>query len=199
MAGIVVEVGSSVQKFKVGDKVGVGVIHDCCMECEMCKEGEEQYCEKGMVEAYDSGKNKSYGSHIGGNLEVHTLGGYSGSVVLHERFVLKIPDSMPLEKVGPLLCAGITVYDPLRQWGATTGKPMTIGVAGIGGLGTMGIKLAKSLGHRVVAISSTAQKEALAKEKGADSFVVSTEWKSMNAEEGKIDIILNTISAKHSI
>ena len=152
-----------------------------------------------MVEAYDSSKDQGYESHIGGNMELHTLGGYSGSVVVDERYVIKVPKDMPLEKVGPLLCAGITVYDPMRQWGALLGKPMCIGVAGIGGLGTMGIKLAKSLGHRVVAISSSENKEAMAKEKGADAFVVSSSYKSMRAENGKIDIILNTISAAHSV
>ena len=104
-------------------------------------------------------------------MKVHTLGGYSGSVVVHERFAVKIPEGAPMEKVAPLFCAGITVYDPMRQWGATKGIPMCIGVAGIGGLGTMGIKLAKSLGHRVVAISHNENKTNMAKFKGADSFV----------------------------
>lgn len=152
-----------------------------------------------MIEAYDSFKDQGYEGHVGGNMDVHTLGGYSGSMVVHERYVIKVPHDMPLEKVGPLLCAGITVYDPMRQWGATTGKPMVIGVAGIGGLGTLGIKIAKSFGHRVVAISSSNKKEAMAKDKGADAFVVSTDPKSMETEEGKLDLLLNTISAGHSV
>jgi uncharacterized zinc-type alcohol dehydrogenase-like protein len=101
---------------------------------------------------------KRPGGHQGGNLAVQTHGGYSGSHVLHEHFVIKIPDNIPLEKAAPLLCAGITMYDPLRHWGATSGKPMTIGIIGVGGLGTMGLKLAKALGHRVVAISTSPNK-----------------------------------------
>lgn len=200
VAGVVAEVGAKVTKVKVGDHVGLGVIHDSCMDCPSCNDGEENYCQKGMVEAYDSDKAQDYESHIGGNMDVHTLGGYSGSCVVHERFVLKLPEEMPLEKVGPILCAGITVYDPLRYWGATKeGKKMCIGVAGIGGLGTMGLKLAKSLGHRVVAISSSDKKEKMALEKGADAYVNSSDYKSMNEENGKIDLIINTISASHSV
>ena len=102
-------------------------------------------------------------NHYGGNPDTQTFGGYSGSIVLHEHFILKIPDGVPLEKAGPILCAGITMYDPLKQWGATQGKKMTIGIVGIGGLGTMGIKLAKALGHEVIAISSSPEKAELAK------------------------------------
>ena len=113
---------------------------------------------------------------------------------------MKIPDSVPLEKAGPIICAGITMFDPLVHWGAVDGnKKMTIGVCGLGGLGTMGIKLAHALGHRVVAISTSASKEELAKQKGADSFVVSTDEDSMKKEEGRIDLILNTISADHEV
>jgi len=97
------------------------------------------------------------------------------------------------------MCAGITLFDPLVHWGANEGKKMTIGIIGIGGLGTMGIKMAKAMGHRVIAISTSANKEAIAKEKGAEAFVVSTDTASMAAEAGKIDLILNTISANHQV
>jgi len=111
---------------------------------------------------------------------------------------LKIPDGVPLEKAGPLLCAGSTVFDPLMHWGAVDGgKKMCIGIIGIGGLGTLGVKMAHALGHRVVAISSSPAKEQLAKEKGADAFVVSTDPASMEAETGKMHLILNTVSAGH--
>ena len=111
---------------------------------------------------------------------------------------MRIPDAVPLEKAGPILCAGITMFDPLIYWGAVDGnKKMSIGIVGVGGLGTMGIKLAKALGHRVIAISTTASKEQLAKDKGADSFVISTNPDSMKTETGKIDLILNTVSAEH--
>jgi alcohol dehydrogenase (NADP+) len=98
---------------------------------------------------------------------------------LHEHFIVKIPEGIPLDKAGPILCAGITMYDPLRHWGATSGNKMTIGIIGVGGLGSMGIKLAKALGHTVVAISSTQSKKELAISKGADIFIVSSDPDSM--------------------
>jgi D-arabinose 1-dehydrogenase-like Zn-dependent alcohol dehydrogenase len=104
-----------------------------------------------------------------------TYGGYSGSTCLHEHFMMRIPDEIPIEMAGPILCAGITVYDPLKYWGACRGEKMTIGIVGIGGLGTMAIKMAKALGHRVVAISTNANKKKMALEKGADQFVVSSD------------------------
>jgi uncharacterized zinc-type alcohol dehydrogenase-like protein len=119
--------------------------------------------------------------------------------VVHEKFCLKIPSNLPIEKASPILCAGITMYDPLRHWGATKGKKMTIGVVGIGGLGTMGIKLAKAMGHDVVAISTSAGKEALAKEKGATHFCVSTDPESINKHSNTCDLILNVVSANHDL
>ena len=149
-----------------------------------------------MVFTYNG--EKTY-SRIGGNQELKTFGGYSASNVVHERFVCKIPDGIPLENAAPILCAGITMYDPMRHWGATKGKKMTIGIIGVGGLGTMGVKLAKALGHDVVAISTSAGKESLAKEKGATHFVVSTDQESVKACAGKCDLILNTVSANHDL
>lgn len=195
LVGTVTEVGAKVTKVKVGDNVGVGVIKDSCLDCATCENGDEQYCEKGNnVHTYNSMKRYT---HIGGNQDTQNFGGYSASEVVHERFILRIPDGVPLDKAGPILCAGITLYDPLVHWGATKGKKMTIGIVGIGGLGTMGIKLAKAMGHRVVAISTSNKKETMAKEKGADSFVVSTDPESMKTETNKIDLILNTVSASH--
>jgi len=195
LVGVVEEIGPKVTKVKVGDNVGVGCIVDSCLDCGHCKNGEEQYCDKGMTGTY--GGEKKHG-HLGGNPATQTFGGYSGTHVSYEHFVFKIPDGMDLAKVGPLLCAGITTYDPLRHWGATkTDKKMTIGVIGVGGLGTMGIKLAKALGHRVVAISRTMAKEAAAKAKGADVLVASSDPESMKTEHGKCDLILNTVSANH--
>mmetsp|Transcript_11207 Transcript_11207/g.18853 ORF Transcript_11207/g.18853 Transcript_11207/m.18853 type:complete len:204 (+) Transcript_11207:1059-1670(+) len=157
MVGRVVEVGSKVSKVKVGDHVGVGVISDSCLNCHSCDIGDEQYCEGGKhVATYNDMKRYS---HIGGNPDSQTFGGYSASNVLNEHFTIKIPKGIPLERASPLLCAGITMYDPLKHWGATEGKKMRIGVAGIGGLGTMGIKLAKALGHEVFAISNEASQE----------------------------------------
>jgi uncharacterized zinc-type alcohol dehydrogenase-like protein len=142
--------------------------------------------------------DKKYG-RVGGNQESKTQGGYSESHTVHEHFVNIIPDNLPLDKAGPIMCAGITLYSPIKHWGGLSGKKMTIGVVGIGGLGTMGIKIAKALGHDVVAISTSANKEAIAKEKGATHFVVSTDPESMATMKGKINLILSTISANHDI
>ena len=121
--------------------------------------------------------------------------------MVHEHFVHKIPDGMPLDKAAPILCAGITMWSPLEHWGATVpgGKKMNIGIVGVGGLGTMGIKLAATLGHRVVAISTCSSKEELAREKGAQGFVVSNDPESVSKEQKKLHLILNTVSAHHSI
>lgn len=157
LVGTVLEVGSKVTKVKVGDNVGVGCISDSCLDCKMCAIGDEQYCMGGgNVHTYND--EKRYG-HIGGNPSTQTFGGYSGSNTLHEHFILKLPSTLDLQKAGPILCAGITLYDPLRHWGATTKQGMTIGIVGVGGLGTMGIKLAKALGHTVVAVSTSQHKE----------------------------------------
>jgi len=198
LAGKVVEVGSKVTKVQVGDNVGVGVISDSCLDCRNCTLGDEQYCIGGKsVSTY--GDKKRY-THIGGNPDSMTYGGYSGSHCLNEHFIMKIPDGVPLEKAGPILCAGITMYDPLRYWGATKGdREMNIGIVGIGGLGTMGIKLAKALGHKVFAISTSAHKEAMAKEKGADGFIVSSDPAQMEAHKMTLDLILNTVSAEHEV
>jgi len=195
--GKVTEVGASVTKFKIGDHVGVGCYVDSCDECSSCAEGDIPYCEKGNVLSLNS--DKKY-KRVGGNKNERTMGGYSSTYVVHETFAFKIPDALDLSKAAPILCGGITVYDPLRHWGATEeGRKMTIGVVGIGGLGTMGIKLSKALGHTVVAISTSPNKEALAKEKGADFFVASADKDSIMACAGKCDLILNTVSANHDL
>jgi len=138
------------------------------------------------------------GKNAGGNPDCQTWGGYTGSIVVYERFVCMIPETVPLEAAGPIMCAGVTLYDPMKHWGCLNKeKPKTVGIIGIGGLGTMGIKIAKAAGNRVVAISTSIGKEALAKEKGADAFVVSTYPESMKKEFAKCDLILNTISANH--
>jgi len=196
LVGTVTEIGSSVKKIKLGDKVGVGCMIDSCLKCGPCKSGEEQYCIEGNVQTYNAAKMYD---RVGGSKEAQTFGGYSGSMVVDEHFVMKIPEGIPMEVAGPLFCAAITVYDPLRQWGYTTGEPKKVGIVGVGGLGTMGIKIASALGHKVYAISTSPHKKHLAKKKGAHSFVVSTDKKSMESNLGKMDIILNTISADHQV
>jgi len=197
-AGVVTEVGAKVTKVKVGDRVGVGCFIDACLNCKMCKRGDEHYCEKGMTQTYNS---KKIHGRVGGNPDLTTFGGYSCSNVVHEYFVMKIPDAIPFEKAPPIFCAAITLYDPLRHWGATKDDrvKMVIGVCGIGGLGTMGIKIAKALGHTVVAVSRSARKEKMAKEKGADYYVATSDPKSVTDCPVKCDLILNTVGAKHDI
>ena len=195
LLGKVVEVGTGVTKVKVGDHVTVGCFVESCLNCEFCKDGDEQYCDK-MTQTYNDVRKT--GHHLG-DKETTTKGGYSGSNTVHEKFVCKVPEGMDLAKTAPLVCAGITMYDPLRHWGYTKTKGKTVGIIGIGGLGTMGIKLAKALGHKVVAIARSADKEAVAKAKGADTFVASTSEESMKAAEGTCDLILNTVPVNHDV
>lgn len=139
-------------------------------------------------------------SHIGGNPDVQNLGGYTQYDVAHEHFLLKIPNGMDLSRAAPLVCAGITMWDPLKHWGATNpDKKLNIGIVGVGGLGTMGIKLAAALGHRVVAISSSKRKEDVARSKGAHNYVVSTDQESLSTEAGALNLILDTVPIHHSI
>ena len=196
LIGRVTEVGKNVTKFKVGDNVGVGCMVDTCLECPQCLQGDEQYCHKGKCGTYNG--NRKYG-RVPGNQDLPTYGGYTASNVVHQHFVFSIPDSIPLELAAPILCAGITMYDPLKQWGATKGHKMVIGIVGIGGLGTMGIKIAKALGHDVVAISTSAAKKEMATAKGATHFVVSTDPESVKAHAGMCNLVLNTISADHDV
>jgi len=197
LLGRVTEIGSQVTKFKVGDICAVGCFIDACLNCVNCLKGDEQYCMLGMTGTYNGVKKHG---RVGGNQETKTAGGYSASHTVHEDFVLKIPDGMDLERTAPILCAGITMYSPLKHWGAASGESKkTVGIVGIGGLGTMGIKLAKALGNDVMAISSSSNKEALAKEKGATMFACSRDPESMKAQAGKCDLILNTVSATHDI
>eukprot|EP00116_Pleurobrachia_bachei_P005400 sb/3465662/ len=194
LVGIVTEIGPEVTKVAVGDKVAVGCTCDSCQDCDRCNKGEENYClNGGQTHTYNA--NKIHG-HIGGNPETQTLGGYSGSTVLHERYIMPLPADMELHKAAPLVCAGITMYDPLRHWGALEpGRKMTIGIAGLGGLGTMGVKLAAAMGHKVVVISGTLSKKQMALDKGASDFVVLSDPKSLYANSNTMDLILNTISA----
>jgi len=192
LAGVCIQVGSKVSKVKVGDHVGVGCMLDSCKNCSNCKKGEEQKCSK-QVGTYNG---KDYHgratSHPPGR---STLGGYTSKFVVHEDFAILIPKDYPLEAAGPVMCAGITMYDPMRCYGVKEGH--NVGIIGLGGLGQMGIRVAKALGAKVTAISRSSGKEAFAKECGADDFIVSSSAEDMKKHEGALDLILNTIPVYH--
>ncbi|XP_038978987.1 probable mannitol dehydrogenase [Phoenix dactylifera] len=188
IVGAVTEVGSNVRKFKVGDKVGVGCLVNSCRSCDGCKQGFENYCPR-MILTYNS-------IDADGTM---TYGGYSDMVVVKEHFVMRIPDTMPLDKCAPLLCAGITVYSPLKYFGLNEpGKHL--GVVGLGGLGHVAVKFAKAFGVKVTVISSSPRKEKEAIEHlGADAFMISSNPEQMQAAMGTMDGIINTVSAVHSL
>lgn len=188
IVGRITNVGSAVTKFKVGDLAGVGCMVDSCRECESCKEGLEQYCERGNVQTYN-GRDK--------HLNQQTFGGYSERVVVDEDFVLKIPSNLDLAATAPLLCAGITTYSPLRHWNVGPGKK--VGIVGIGGLGHMGVKIAKAMGAHVVVITTSPAKVEDAKRLGADEVILSSSEAQMKANGGTLHFILDCVSAQHNI
>jgi uncharacterized zinc-type alcohol dehydrogenase-like protein len=188
IVGKIIRVGDHVSKFQVGDIVGVGCIVDSCRECQYCQEGLEQYCEPGMTGTYNSPDKY---------LDTPTFGGYSESVVVDENYVLRIPENLDLAATAPLLCAGITTYSPLRHWNVGPGQK--VGIVGIGGLGHMGIKIAKAMGAHVVAFTTSESKFAEAKRLGADEVVLSKDKDQMAAYRGKLNFILDAVSAEHDI
>ncbi|PRY55234.1 putative zinc-type alcohol dehydrogenase-like protein [Arcticibacter pallidicorallinus] len=188
IVGKIVSLGDHVSKFKLGDMVGVGCMVDSCRECQYCKEGLEQYCEPGATQTYNSPDK-----HLG----TQTYGGYSERIVVDESFVLRIPANLDLAATAPLLCAGITTYSPLKHW--KVGPGMKVGIVGIGGLGHMGIKIARAMGAHVVAFTTSESKFAEAKRLGADEVVLSKDDKQMAAFHGKLHFILDAVSAQHDI
>jgi uncharacterized zinc-type alcohol dehydrogenase-like protein len=185
IAGIVAEVGSEVTKHKVGDKVGVGCMVNSCGECANCKQGLEQYCLNGMVGTY--GDADVYGDGI------RTQGGYSTHVVVTEKFVLSIPESIPLDKAAPLLCAGITTYSPLRHWNAGPGKK--VAVIGMGGLGHMAVKLGHTMGAEITVLSRTLSKKEEGLKLGASDYYATEDPETFEKLAGRFDLIINTVSA----
>merc|ERR1719334_1256269 len=164
------------------------------MDCPACAKAHEHGCHKGMTMTYNS--DLKHG-HIATD-KTWTFGGYSGSITVNKRFIVKIPTGYPLEAAGPVFCAGITMFSPLNYHKAKEGG-LRVGIVGIGGLGQMGVQLARAMGNKVTAISTSPSKEAAAKEIGADSFVVSTDPSSMKAAAGSCNLILNTVSADHQL
>ncbi|XP_008236562.1 PREDICTED: 8-hydroxygeraniol dehydrogenase-like isoform X2 [Prunus mume] len=188
IVGEVTEVGSKVKKVKVGDKVGVGCMVGACHACDNCNNDLENYCPKMVL---------TYGSvYTDGTL---TYGGYSDSMVANEHYIVRFPENMPLDAGAPLLCAGITVYSPLKYFGlAEPGKH--VGIVGLGGLGHVGVKFAKALGAKVTVIStSPSKKDEALNQLGAHSFLVSSDQDQMQAAMGTLDGIIDTVSAVHPI
>ncbi len=183
IAGVVEEVGTEVDKYSVDDRVGVGCMVDSCRECENCKAGEEQYCLRGNTGTYGS---------IGADGRP-TDGGYSTHIVVDQDFVLGIPEGIGLDEAAPLLCAGITLYSPLKHWKA--GPGMKVAIVGMGGLGHMGVKIAHALGAEVTVLSQSLSKQEDGKRFGADHYFATSEKETFTELAGSFDLIINTVSA----
>jgi uncharacterized zinc-type alcohol dehydrogenase-like protein len=189
IVGRVVEVGGRVARFKTGDNVGVGCMVDSCQACSACAEGLEQYCENGFTGTYNGPEQGT-----GGN----TYGGYSNRIVVDEKFVLNVRHPQEqMAAVAPLLCAGITTWSPLRKW--KVGPGQTVGVVGLGGLGHMGVKLARALGAQVVLFTTSPGKSADALRLGAQEVVISTDGKAMAGQRNRFDLVLDTVAAPHDL
>jgi uncharacterized zinc-type alcohol dehydrogenase-like protein len=188
IVGKVTQVGSSVNKFKIGDTVAIGCMVDSCQTCSSCKQGHEQYCLNGMTGTYN-GKDR----HLGG----HTFGGYSEKIVVQQNFVLSVPANLDLAAAAPLLCAGITTWSPLKHWNVK--QWMKVAVVGLGGLGHMAIKLAKALGADVTLFSRSKSKIQDAKDLGADEVIISTDRSAMKAVSGQFDLIIDTVPYVHDV
>lgn len=189
IVGRVTALGSKVSQYNVGDIVGVGCLVDSCRHCASCNEGLEQYCENGFTLTYN-GKDQ-----IGGTPHTRTFGGYSNTITVDQRFVLRIPKNLDLAATAPLLCAGITTYSPLKHWKVGAGQK--VGVIGLGGLGHMGVKFAHAMGAHVVMITTSAKKGEDAKKLGANEVLLSKDAKAMAAAQSSFDFLLNTIPVGH--
>src|SRR5579885_2438941 len=188
IVGKVVKVGDQVKKFKEGDIVAVGCLVDSCRHCHGCQDGLEQYCETGFTLTYNSPEKETGGM---------TYGGYSDSIVVSQDFVLKVPGSLDIKAVAPLLCAGITTYSPLRHWKVKKGDK--VGVFGLGGLAHMAVKMAHALGATVTMITTSPDKEKDARRLGASDVLISTNKDMMDKFANHFDLIINTIPRTHDI
>ncbi len=186
IVGTVKRVGTAVKSFKMGDLAGVGCIVDSCRTCPNCEAGIEQYCDVGANGTYNSRERDG---------KTPTYGGYSTQIVVDEKYTLHVSPKLPLDKTAPLLCAGITMFSPLRHWNA--GKGTRVGDMGLGGLGHMGVKIAKAMGCDVTVLSSSKSKEADAKRLGAHEFAYTGEPSAFKTWGNHFDLILNSVSAPH--
>lgn len=187
IAGLVGAVGSAVTSHKVGDRVGVGCMVNSCGVCGPCLADEEQYCAKGATMTYNTKVDQSV--QPGG----HTLGGYSTRVVVTEDFVVAIPEGIGLDVAAPLLCAGVTLFSPLRHWGAGPGK--RVAIIGMGGLGHVGVKIASAMGADVTVLSHSLSKQEDGTRFGADHYYATEDRQIFKTLRGQFDLILNTVSA----
>lgn len=185
IVGTVTQVGTAVKKFRVNDRVGVGCFVDSCRTCNACCEGREQYCETGMILTYG-------GRDMNGEI---TQGGYSTQIVVNENYVMNIPQALSPAGAAPLLCAGVTVYSPLRHWGV--GKDHKLGVVGLGGLGHMAVKIAKAFGAEVTVLSTSERKREDAFKVGAANFALTSDPKTFTKLQRYFHYILDTVSAPH--
>ncbi|MDY7025214.1 MAG: NAD(P)-dependent alcohol dehydrogenase [Pseudomonadota bacterium] len=188
IVGRVTRVGKDVSRFKEGDAAAVGCMVDSCLSCDQCDHGEEQYCREGMTQTYSSEDLISGG---------YTYGGFSTHIVVREHFVLNVPESMELSKVPPLVCAGITTFSPLKNWGIKEGS--RVAVVGIGGLGHMAVQLAVGLGAKVTAITRSEEKGEEAKTFGAHESLLSTDKAAMKAAHSQFDLIIDTVPVNHDL
>jgi len=188
IVGRVTAIGDHVKNFKVGELAAIGCIVDSCGHCEYCNEGIEQFCDEGVTFSFNSPDKVSGG---------HTFGGFSKTYVCNERYVLHMPEFKDLAAAAPLLCAGITVYSPLKHWGAGPGKK--VGILGIGGLGHVAIKIAKAMGAHITVFTTSPEKVEDAKRLGADEAVLSSDADQMAQYSRKLHFIIDTVSAKHDV
>ncbi|MEV6729952.1 MULTISPECIES: NAD(P)-dependent alcohol dehydrogenase [unclassified Streptomyces] len=183
IAGVVTEAGPGVTKFAVGDHVGVGCFVDSCRECEYCLRGQEQYCAQGMTGTYNARDKKGD----------PTYGGYSTHVVVDENYTVRIPDGLALDVAAPLLCAGITLYSPLKHWQAGPGKKVAI--VGLGGLGHMGVKIAAALGAEVTVLSQSLRKQDDGLRLGASHYYATSDETTFEKLAGSFDLVISTVAA----
>ncbi|MGO3049042.1 MAG: NAD(P)-dependent alcohol dehydrogenase [Staphylococcus sp.] len=182
ITGVVSAIGSDVTKFKVGDRVGVGCFVDSCGVCEHCQNGDEQFCTEGVVIVFNS---KGYDGEL-------TYGGYANDIVVKDHFVIGIPDTLELDVASPLLCAGVTTYNPMKQWNVGPGKK--VGIIGMGGLGHLAVQFAHKMGAEVTVLGHSKGKNEEAKRFGADAYELTTDPETFNKLKGNFDFILNTVA-----
>src|SRR5919198_3347104 len=185
ITGIVSQVGTRVTRYKVGDRAAVGNFVDSCRKCIPCRKGLEQYCVEGATWTYNAFERDG---------KTQTQGGYSNKIVVDENYILRIPSNLPLDRSAPLLCAGITLFSPLKHWKAGPGKKVAI--VGLGGLGHIGVKIAHALGAEVTVLSHSLEKEEEAKKMGADNYYATSEPNTFKKLKGYFDLIINTVSVE---